>query len=60
MKEARNPHEIALNELFPSLPQERREEMRDFLDDYCEIALQIFERLEREQREQIDAPNSNS
>lgn len=60
MKETQNPHEIALSELFPALPQERREEMRDFLDDYCEIALQIYERLEREQRETIDESNSKS
>lgn len=48
MTQTQNPHEIATSELFPSLPQARREEMRDFLDDYCEIALQIFERIERE------------
>ena len=60
MKEVRNPHEIALSEFFPSLPQERREEMRSFLDDYCEIALQIFERLERERKEQVDDPHNGS
>ena len=60
MKEVRNPHEIALGESFPSLPQEMREEMRSFLDDYCEIALQIYERIERERMEQIDEPHSNS
>jgi hypothetical protein len=53
----RDPHEIDLNLLFPSLPQDQRNEMRDFLDDYCEIALQVFERLERERRPLVDAPN---
>jgi len=28
--------------------------MRDFLDGYCEIALQVFERLERERLSSID------
>lgn len=52
----RDPHEIDLCLLFPSLPKERREEMRDFLDGYCEIALQVFERLERERLSSIDRP----
>jgi len=50
-----NPHEIDLAQLFQSLPEDRREEMRDFLDDYCEIALQVFERFERERNLRIDA-----
>ena len=50
----RDPHEIDLGLLFPSLPEDRREEMRDFLDGYCEIALQVFERLERERLSMID------
>jgi hypothetical protein len=56
----RDPHEIDLDLLFPSLPEDRREEMRDFLDGYCEIALQIFERLERERLSTIDrSPRSS-
>jgi hypothetical protein len=50
----RDPHEIDLALLFPSLPEDRRGEMRDFLDGYCEIALQVFERLERERLPRID------
>ncbi len=34
--------------LFPSLKPEERAEMRDLLDDYCEIAWQVWERLESE------------
>jgi len=44
----RDPHDIPLEELFPSLPADQRQEMRDFLDDYCAIAWQIWERLEAE------------
>jgi len=54
MATPRDPHEIELTLLFPSLPEGRREEMRDFLDEYCEIALQVFERLERERLSKID------
>jgi hypothetical protein len=56
----RNPHEIDLAVLFPTLPENQREEMRDFLDGYCEIALQVFERLERERNSRIDAPSQSS
>jgi hypothetical protein len=56
----RDPHEIDLALLFPSLPENRREEMRDFLDGYCEIALQVFERMERERRSSIDPSHQNS
>ena len=41
-----DPHDIPLEELFPTLKPEQREEMKDFLDGYCEIALQVWERLE--------------
>jgi hypothetical protein len=54
MTSPRDPHEIDLGMLFPSLPEDRREEMRDFLDGYCEIALQVFERLERDRLSGID------
>jgi len=50
----RDPHEIDLAVLFPTLPEDRREEMRDFLDEYCEIALQVFERLEHDHFAAID------
>jgi hypothetical protein len=60
MSVPRDPHEIDLAVLFPSLPVDRREEMRDFLDGYCEIALQVFERLEREENARIDTPQQAS
>lgn len=56
----RDPHEIDLGLLFPSLPEHRREEMRDFLDGYCEIALQVFERLERERQAGVDPTHKSS
>ena len=59
MTAPRDPHEIDLSLLFPSLPEDRREEMRDFLDEYCEIALQVFERLERERFSGIDRSHQN-
>lgn len=59
MTAPRNPHEIDLDLLFPSLSEDRREEMRDFLDGYCEIALQVFERLERERLSSIDRSHEN-
>jgi hypothetical protein len=43
-----DPHDIPLEELFPELLPEKREEMRQFLDDYTELALRVFERLERD------------
>ena len=60
MTAPRDPHEIDLGLLFPSLPEDRREEMRDFLDGYCEIALQVFERLERERLSGIDRSHQSS
>jgi hypothetical protein len=60
MSLARDPHEIDLTVLFPSLPEDRRQEMRDFLDGYSEIALQVFERLERERSSNIDVPSETS
>ena len=43
-----------LAQLFPSFPKEQRESVRNFLDKYCEVALKVFERMEREEREAID------
>lgn len=54
-----DPHEIDLAELFPSLPADQRVEMRDFLDGYCEIALKVFERMERERQAPVD-PSTQS
>jgi len=55
-----DPHSIDLGELFPSLPEGQREEMRDFLDGYCEIAFRVFERLERERTLSVDEPPQDS
>jgi hypothetical protein len=55
-----DPHDIDLAVLFPSLPEDQREEMRDFLDGYCEVALLVFERLERERNACIDATPDTS
>lgn len=55
-----DPHDIDLSLLFPSLPEDTRAEMRDFLDGYCEVALEVFERLERERRSGIDPSPPNS
>jgi len=49
-----DPHTKNLAELFPSLSDDQRKEMRDFLDEYCTIALQIFDRLNREKNDPID------
>lgn len=59
MAAPRDPHEIDLDSVFPSVPKDQRKEMRGFLDDYCEIALRIFERLERERRSPVDEPTSD-
>jgi hypothetical protein len=58
--DSHDPHEIDLATLFPSLPPDRREEMRDFLDGYCKIAYQVFERLERERQAGIDLSQESS
>jgi hypothetical protein len=43
-----NPHDIPLEKSFPHLKPEERGAMREFLDGYCEIAWQVWERLEDE------------
>ena len=55
-----DPHEIDLAVLFPSLPADRREEMRDFLDGYCEVAYRVFARLERDRHAEVDPPQKSS
>ena len=54
MPDILDPHEIDLAVLFPSLPAGRREDMRNLLDGYCEVAYQVFERLERERHSEVD------
>ncbi len=45
---------ITVSELFPDLPEEQLNEVRETLDEYCKLLLQIFERLERERRRGFD------
>ncbi len=60
MTEPRDPHEIDLAELFPTLSAEKREGLREFLDRYCEVAYRVFERLEQERKLGIDPSEKNS
>ena len=50
MNEPIEPEETEFRDLFPALSEERRRAKREFLDGYLEVALQIFERLEKEQK----------
>jgi hypothetical protein len=43
-----DPHDTPADQWFPSLPHEMRQEMMDFLDGYCEVAFQVWTRLEEE------------
>lgn len=43
-----DPHTIPLEKAFPHLKPEEREAMREFLGGYCEVAWQVWERLENE------------
>ena len=43
-----------LREKFPGLPDEDLEEIKNFLDEYCELLLRIFHRLEREAGSDFD------
>ena len=60
MSDILDPHEIDLAVLFPSLPADRREETRDLLDGYCEVAYRVFARLERERRSAVDPLRESS
>jgi len=50
MSASTGPSEIEIRDLFPSLSEEELESKRAFLDSYFEIALRVFERLEKEQK----------
>ena len=39
---------------FPQLGEEDILNMQRFLDDYCELILRIFDRVEREERPDFD------
>ena len=45
---------INVSDLFPDLPEQQLNEVRETLDDYCGLLLQIFERLERERGRDFD------
>jgi hypothetical protein len=45
---------VSVSDLFPDLSEEQLNEVRETLDDYCKLLLQIFERLERERRGDFD------
>jgi len=42
--------------MFPDLSEEKRREVQEALDGYCEIVLRIYERMERERRQRFDDP----
>jgi hypothetical protein len=60
MASPREPKEITVAGLFPSLSESEVKEVQDALDAYSGLALQIFTRLERERREPFDGPASAS
>jgi hypothetical protein len=43
-----------LREHFPQLGEDKIENIETFLDEYCELILRIFDRLEREQGVDFD------
>jgi hypothetical protein len=45
---------ITVSELFPDLPENQLAEVRETLDEYCKLLLQIYDRLERERRRGFD------
>lgn len=46
--------EITVAGLFPGLPENDLTEVQEVLDAYCNLALQVFIRLERERHEPFD------
>jgi hypothetical protein len=46
--------QAAIRTMFPDLSEEKRLEVQEVLDGYCEILLRIYERLERERKEHFD------
>lgn len=50
----KEPPTITVSDLFPDLPESQRNEVRQTLDEYCQLLLTIFERLERERRQSFD------
>jgi len=54
MNDPLEPEEIEVRDLFPTLSEEQLKAKRAFLYGYFEVALQIFERLEKGKRQAID------
>ena len=54
MTEPIEPGENEIHDLFPTLSEEQLKAKRAFLYGYFEIALQIFERLEKRRNQAID------
>ena len=56
----RKPKGITVADLFPGLTENEFEEVQEAFEAYCNLALQIFTRLERERREPFDGPTTGS
>jgi len=50
----KKPKAITVSDLFPDLPEPQLTEVRETLDEYCQLLLTIFERLERERHQSFD------
>lgn len=50
----KEPKAITVSDLFPDLPEEQLNEVRETLDDYCRLLFTIFDRLERERGGDFD------
>jgi len=50
----KEPEAISVSDLFPDLPEPQLSEVRETLDQYCQLLLTIFERMERERRHSFD------
>ncbi len=48
--------QAAIRQMFPDLSEEKRREVQEALDSYCEVVLHIYERMERERRQRFDDP----
>jgi hypothetical protein len=56
----KQPKQISISELFPNIPVEEQQAVTDTLDAYCELLLRIFERLEKERRQDFDDIDSTA
>ena len=51
--------EITIADLFPLLPPAEQEAVRQTLDAYCELLFKIFQRMEREDRDDFDGADAS-